>query len=138
MLTTFKLVALRVGARLILDWTSWAAIALAVVLGHSGVEHLRPDVALLDHYAEAAALPALAYAVGVVQLAAAAALVWRRTRRGACAALVAMILIAMANQIADGRAGDGLAAPIAMLVVAVAIATGERRKARPQPRGIGT
>ena len=136
MLSTLKLVALRVGARLILDWTSWAAIALAVVLAHSGVEHLRPDAALLEHYADAAGLPALAYAVGAMQLAIAAALVWRRTRRGACAALVAMILIAMANQIAGGRAGDGLAAPLAMLVVAVAIATGERR--RIQPRGMGT
>ena len=42
-----KLVALRIGARLVLDWTSWAAIALAVVLANSGVEHLRPDAALL-------------------------------------------------------------------------------------------
>ena len=138
MLRTLKLVALRVGARLILDWTSWAAIALAVVLGHSGVEPLRPDAELLDHYTEAAGLPALAYAVGVMQLTAAAALLWRRTRRGACAALVAMILIAIANQIAGGRVGEGLAAPLAMLVVAVAIATGERRRMRPHSRGIGT
>ena len=135
---TFKLVALRVGARLVLDWTSWAAIALAVVLAHSGIEHLRPDAALLDHYAEAAGMPALAYAVGAMQLAAAAALLWRRTRRGACAALIAMILVAMANQIADGRSGEGLAAPLSLLVAAVAIAAGERRRTTAQPRGIGT
>lgn len=126
-----KLVALRVGARLVLDWTVWAAIALAVVLANSGVGHLRPDAALLRHYQDAAGMPALAYAIGVVQLVTAAAMLWRRTRYGACAALIAMLIIAIVNQIADGRAGDGLVAPLLMLVVAAAIARAERRRSNP-------
>ncbi len=133
-----KLVALRVGARLVLDWTSWTAIALAVVLANSGVEHLRADAALLRHYQDAAGMPALAYAIGAVQLAAAAAMTWRRTRYPACAALIAMLLIAMANQIAGGRASDGLGAPLLMLVVAAAIAIAERQRTNPQPPGIRT
>lgn len=134
-----KLVALRVGARLVLDWTSWTAIALAVVLANSGFEHLRPDAALLRHYQDVAGMPALAYAIGVFQLAAGAAIIWRRTRYGACAALIAMLLIAIANQIAGGRAGDGLVAPLLMLVVAAAVAHAERRRRTiGQPPGIRT
>jgi hypothetical protein len=123
-----KLVALRIGARLVLDWTSWAAIALAVVLANSSVEHLRPDAALLRHYQDAAGIAALAYTIGILQLAAAAAVIWRRTRYGACAALIAMLIISIGNQIIDGRAGDGLIGPLSMLVVAAAIARTERRR----------
>jgi hypothetical protein len=123
-----RAVLLRVGARIVLDWTSWAAIALAVVLAHSGVRHLDADAALLSHYADAVGVPGFAYAIGALQLIAAVALVWRRTRGGACAALAAAMLIAMANQIADGRAGDGLHAPLFVLSAAVAIALGERAR----------
>ena len=82
-----KGVLLRVGARIVLDWTSWAAIALAVVLAHSGIRHLDADAALLSHYGDAVGMPRFAYVIGALQLMAAAALVWRRTRGGACAAL---------------------------------------------------
>ena len=58
-------------------------------------------------------------------------MLWRRTRYGACAALIAMLIIAIVNQIADGRAGDGLVAPLLMLVVAGAIARAERRRSNP-------
>jgi hypothetical protein len=133
-----KVVALRVAARLVLDWTVWTAIALAVVLANSGVEHIRPDAALLRHYQDAAGMPALAYAIGVVQLAAAAAMIWRRTRYGACAALIAMLIISMGNQIIGGRAGDGLAAPLLVLLVAAAVARAERRRINAQPPGIRT
>jgi hypothetical protein len=128
-----RMVALRIGAKLVLDWTSWTAIALAVVLANSGVEHLRPDAALLRHYQDVAGTPALAYAIGVVQLAAAAAMLWRRTRYGACAALIAMLIISIGNQIIGGRAGDGLVAPLLVLVVAAAVARAERRRTNPHP-----
>jgi hypothetical protein len=123
-----KLVALRIGARLVLDWTSWAAIALAVVLANSGVEHLRPDAALLRHYQDAAGMAALAYAIGIAQLSAGAAMIWRRTRYGACAALIAMLIISIGNQIIDGRVDDGLTGPMSMLLAAAAIARAERRR----------
>jgi hypothetical protein len=130
-----KSVFLRVGARLILDWTSWAAIALAVVLAHSGVRHLDADAALLSHYGDAIGMPRFAYAIGALQLLAAAALVWRPARAGACAALAAATLIAMANQLAGGRIGDGLHAPLLMFGAAVAIGLGERaRRARQSSR----
>jgi hypothetical protein len=121
-----KGVLLRIGARIVLDWTSWAAIALAVVLAHSGVRHLGADAALLAHYRDAVGMPRFAYAVGALQLIAAAALVWRRSRAGACAALAAASLIAMVHQLAAGRAGDGLHAPLFVLGAALAIALGER------------
>jgi hypothetical protein len=132
-----KVVALRIGARLVLDWTSCAAIALAVVLANSGIEHLRPDAALLRHYQDAAGLAALAYAIGVAQLAAGAAMIWRRTRYGACAALIAMLILSIGNQIIDGRAGDGLTGPLSMLLAAAAIARAERRR-NDQASGIPT
>lgn len=122
-----KRLALRVAARLVLDWTTWAAIALAVVLAHSGLRHLDPDAALLAHYQTVLGMPGAAYWVGWLQLFVAAALIARRTRVGACAALAAALLIAMALQIAGGRGGDGLLAPLAVLAAALAIGAGARR-----------
>ena len=133
-----KGILLRVAARIVLDWTSWAAIALAVVLAHSGVMHLDADAALLSHYGDAVGMPRFAYAIGALQLMAAAALVWRRTRGGACAALAAGMLIAMANQLAAGRAGDGLDAPLVVLGAAVAIGLGERAQRARQAARIRT
>ena len=133
-----KGILLRVSARLVLDWTSWAAIALAVVLAHSGVRHLDADATLLSHYGDAIGMPSFAYAVGALQLIAAAALAWRRTRGGTCAALAAATLIAMANQIAGGRAGDGLGAPLFVFGAAVAIALGERAQRARQSSRIRT
>jgi hypothetical protein len=133
-----KGVLLRVGARIVLDWTSWAAIALAVVLAHSGIRHLDADAALLAHYGDAVGTPRFAYAVGALQLIAAAALVWRRTRGGSCAALAAATLIAMANQIAGGRAGDGLGTPLFVLGAGVAICLGERAQRARQSSRIRT
>jgi hypothetical protein len=133
-----KGVLLRVGARIVLDWTSWAAIALAVVLAHSGIRHLDADAALLSHYGDAVGMPRFAYAIGALQLMAAAALVWQRTRGGACAALAAATLIAMANQLAAGRAGDALYAPLVVLGTAVAIGLGERAQRARQSARIRT
>jgi hypothetical protein len=135
--TMLMLVALRVGARLVLDWTTWAAIALAVVLAHSSLEHLAPALSLLQHYADGFGSANIAYAVGAMQLAIAIALPWRRTRSAACAALAALALLALATQVMGGRASEGLLPGLSVLVAALAIAAGERRRAY-QPEGIET
>jgi hypothetical protein len=124
-----RLVLLRVAARLVIDWTTWAAIALAVVLAHSAVEHLDPAASLLQHYDNAFGAANIAYAVGAMQMVIAAALLWRRTRSGACAALAALALLALSTQILGGRAAEGVLPGLSVLGAAVAIAIGERRRA---------
>jgi len=132
-----KLVLLRVAARVVLDWTTWAAIALAVVLAHSAFEHLHPGSALLRHYDSAFGVPDIAFAVGAMQLVIALALLSRRTRSGACAALAALALLALATQILGGRASEGMLPALCVLAAAIAIAAGERRRGA-QPEGIET
>jgi hypothetical protein len=125
-----KLVVLRVAARLLLDWTTWAAIALAVVIGHSGIAHLRADTSLRHYYGEVAASPLMVYIVGAVQLAVALTLLWRRTRSGACAALIALAMLSAGAKMSDGRTAQGLLPELAVLAAAIAVAIGERRRAR--------
>ena len=131
-----KVVLLRVAARVVLDWTTWAAIALAVVLAHSAFEHLHPGSALLRHYDSAFGVPDIAFAVGAMQLVIALALLFRRTRSGACAALAALALLALATQIL-GRASEGVLPALCVLAAAIAIAAGERHRSA-QPEGIET
>jgi len=126
--TVLRRVFLRVGARLVLDWTTWAAIALSVVLAHSALEHLDPAASLLRHYERAFAAPNIAYVVGAMQMVIAAALLWRRTRSGACAALAALALLALVTQVLGGRTSEGMLPGLSVLAAAIAIAVGERRR----------
>jgi hypothetical protein len=133
-----KLLLLRIGARLILDWTAWASIALALVLAHSALRHLDPDAALLAFYAGAAGSARLTYVVGVLQFALALALLWPRTRVAACAALAAAIVLALAGRLAGGRGDEPLGPALFVLAAALAIALGQQARARRQAAGMRT
>ena len=93
--------------------------------------HLHPSDALLRHYDEAVGAANFAYAVGAFQALAAAALVWRRARVAACAALIGVALAGIVNQWQGGRAGEATWAAAALAAIALAIAWGERRQRDP-------
>jgi len=109
-------------------WPAILAIALAVVLAHSGVSHLRepPDVA--RHYRDALGVD-LARAVGIAQLLAAGGLCFRATRVMTCAAFAAVLLITVANHLVTGRAGVATVTTALVLAWTVAIAWGESHDA---------
>jgi hypothetical protein len=126
-----KRLARDVPRRLAIDWMTPAAIALAVVLGHSAWMHLWPTFELADYYVQALGSERWASVVGTVELVAALGLLFRATRRGACAMLISAILVAFAHKVASGRAQEGMVETLVVVAAAVAIALGEHaRRAR--------
>ena len=86
-------------------WPAIGAIALAVVLAHSGVLHLEPAPALAAHYRTA-----VGAAIGRAwsescSCVAAGGLCFRRTRVMTAAAFAAIVLIAIGNQLRTDRVG---------------------------------
>jgi hypothetical protein len=113
----------RVGAA----WPAIIAVALAVVLGHSGVQHLEASSALAEHYRTAIGTDEWTRAIGIAQMFAAGGLCFRRTRMVTASVLAAVLVAAIANQFRTGRAE--LAPSTALLFAwAAAIAIGEARR----------
>jgi hypothetical protein len=110
-------------------WPAIGAIALAVVLAHSGVLHLQPDVALDEHYRVAIGAAEWTRAIGILQLFAAGGLCFRRTRVMTSAALAAVLLMAMANQFRTDRLGPATVTSLLMLAWTAVVAWGEARRA---------
>jgi hypothetical protein len=108
-------------------WPVILAIALAVVLAHSGVSHLRGPADVARHYREVLGFD-FARAVGVVQLLAAGGLCFRATRVMTCAAFAAILLITIANHVVTGRVGVATATTGAVLAWTLAVAWGETRR----------
>jgi len=110
-------------------WPAIGAIALAVVLAHSGVVHLQAGPELDEHYRAAIGSAEWTRAIGILQLFAAGGLCFRRTRVMTAAALAAVLLIAMANQVRTDRLGYTTLASLLMLAWSAAVAWGEARRA---------
>jgi hypothetical protein len=113
--------------RVTAQWPAIAAIALAVVLAHSGWLHLGapPDVA--QHYREAIGTGDWSRAIGILQLLAAGGLCLRPTRATTAAAFAAIVLIGVGNQVVGGRAGVATVTSLILIAWAVAVAWGEMR-----------
>jgi hypothetical protein len=109
-------------------WPAIGAIALAVVLAHSGVLHLQPGPEIDDHYLAAIGSAEWTRAIGILQLFAAGGLCFRRTRVMTAAALAAVLLIAIANQFRTDRAGFATVTSLLMLAWSAAVAWGEARR----------
>jgi hypothetical protein len=109
-------------------WPAILAVALAVVLAHSGVQHLDAGAALAAHYREAIGTDEWTRTIGIAQLLAAGGLTFRRTRVATASVLAAALLLAMANQFRAGRI-DAVPGTLVLLAWAVAIAFGEARRA---------
>jgi hypothetical protein len=114
-------------------WPAIGAIALAVVLAHSGVSHLRGAVELDEHYRSVIGSDGWARTIGILQLLAAGGLCFRRTRVTTASALGAVLVLAIANQLRTDRAGIASAPSLLLLAWAGAVAWGEARRAR-RPR----
>ena len=127
MLTARRLVA-RLAPRVIDAWPAILAVALAVVLAHSGVLHLREAGDVAQHYRDALGFDA-ARAVGIAQLLAAGGLCMPATRATTCAAFAAVLVLALANQALDDRIGVATATTVLVLAWTIAIAWGEKRRA---------
>ena len=127
MLTARRLVA-HLAPRVRDQWPAILAIALAVVLAHSGVSHLREPADVAGHYRDVLGQD-LARAVGIAQLLAAGGLCFRATRLMTCAAFAAVLLITVANHFVTGRAGVATVTTALVLAWTVAIAWGESQKA---------
>ena len=112
-------------------WPAIAAVALAVVLGHSGVQHLDPSAALAAHYRAAIGTGEWTRAFGIAQMFAAGGLCFRRTRLPTACVTGAVVLAATAHAWRGGRPDDALAGLCVLAWVAL-IAAGEAR--RPGPR----
>lgn len=104
-------------------WAAIAAVALAVVLAHSGIEHIDPSDALIEHYRLAAGGD-WTRGIGVLQLLVAGGLCFNRTRAMTAAAFAAILLIAIANQWLGDRLG---LAPLVLLAWTAVVAWGEMR-----------
>ena len=111
-------------------WPAIGAIALAVVLAHSGVSHLRWAPELDDHYRTAIGNDGWTRTIGIVQLLAAGGLCFRRTRVTTASALGAALLLAIANQMRMDRAGVATLPSLLLFVWAGVIAWGEARRSR--------
>ena len=109
-------------------WPAIAAIALAVVLAHSGVRHLDASPDLTNHYRSVVGSDGWTRFIGILQLLAAGGLVFRRTRVTTAAAFAAVVLIALANQVRTDREGLAVATSIALLAWALVVAWGEARR----------
>lgn len=110
-------------------WPAIGAIALAVVLAHSGVVHLQPGPELDGHYLAAIGTAEWTRGIGILQLFAAGGLCFRRTRVMTAAALAAVLLIAMANQFRTDRQGIATFTSLLMFVWSAGVAWGEARRA---------
>jgi hypothetical protein len=110
-------------------WPAIGAIALAVVLAHSGVAHLQAGPELDAHYLAAIGSADWTQAIGILQLFAAGGLCFRRTRVMTAAAVAAVLLIAMGNQLRTGRLGYATAISLLMLVWSAVVAWGGARRA---------
>ena len=109
-------------------WPAIAAIALAVVLAHSGIRHLDATPELAEHYRSVLGSDGWTRLIGIVQLLAAGGLLFRRTRITTAAAFAAVVLIAIANQLRTDRESLAVVTSIALLVWALAVAWGETRR----------
>ena len=127
MLTARRLVA-RLAPRVIDAWPAILSVALAVVLAHSGVSHLRDAGEVAQHYRDALGFDA-ARAVGIAQLLAAGGLCLSATRVTTCAAFAAGLVLAIANQALADRIGVATVTTVLMLAWTVAIGWGEKRRA---------
>ena len=126
MLTARRLVA-RLAPRVVDAWPAILAVALAVVLAHSGVLHLRDAGDVAQHYRDVLGFDA-ARAVGIAQLVVAGGLCASGTRVMTCAAFAAMLLLAIGNQALDDRVGEQTLTTLIVLAWTVAIAWGEKRR----------
>ena len=111
-------------------WPAIGAIALAVVLAHSGVSHLRGAPELDAHYRIAIGGDGWTRTIGILQLLAAGGLLFRRTRASTASALGAVLLLAIANQLRMDRAGIATLPSLLMLLWAGVVAWGEARRTR--------
>lgn len=121
-----RLVA-RLAPRVMHAWPAILAIALAVVLAHSGVSHLSDAGEIGRHYQDALGLDA-ARAVGIAQLLIAGGLCIAMTRVMTCAAFAALLVLAIANQALTDRLGWATATTALVLAWTLAIAWGETRR----------
>ena len=117
-------------------WPAIGAIALAVVLAHSGIAHLDASAAVEAHYRAAVGDEGFGRIAGIAQLLAAGGLCFRRTRSMTALAFAAVVLIGIANQLRTDRAGIETLTSLALVAWAGAIAWGESRRASryPQPQ----
>ena len=107
------------------QWPAIAAIALAVVLAHSGIQHLDASSDLAEHYRIAIGDEGWTRAIGILQLLAAGGLCFRRTRAMTAAALAAVVLIAIFNQWRTDRVA---VTSFLLLAWAAVVAWGEMRR----------
>lgn len=119
-----SLLALRLRAA----WPAIAAIALAVVLAHSGVVHLDVRADLADYYRAAMGSGEWTRTIGIAQSFAAGGLCFRRTRRFTAIVFAIVLAVAVANQVRTDRAGLALPATLLLLAWTVVIAWGEARR----------
>ena len=132
-----RTVATRVAARLVLRvraaWPAIGAIALAVVLAHSGIGHLQPAMELEQHYRDVVGTGDWTRTIGIVQLFVAGGLCFRRTRVMTAVTFGALLLIAVANQLRTDRIlAESL--PVAALIIWTGlVAWGEMRRGRAAP-----
>ena len=120
----------RVGAA----WPAIGGIALAVVLAHSGFQHLSSPFDVDEHYRIAMGSPDWTRTIGIVQMLIAGGLCFRRTRVGAAAALAVLVVLSAFNQWNVERAGMQSWAHAFMLLWALMVAWGEARQSRtPRP-----
>jgi hypothetical protein len=110
-------------------WPAIGAIALAVVLAHSGILHLQATAELDAHYRVAIGSTAWTRGIGILQLFAAGGLCFRRTRVMTAAAMIAVLLIAIANQFRTDRLGVATLTSLLMVAWCAVVAWGEARRA---------
>ena len=110
-------------------WPAIGAIALAVVLAHSGVMHVDAPAALAGHYRMAIGTDEWTRTIGIAQLFAAGGLCFRRTRVTTAVAIALVLLAALANQLLGGRAEAALATTLPLLAWTAIVAWGEARRA---------
>jgi hypothetical protein len=116
-------------------WPAIGAIALAVVLAHSGVLHLNSTADLASHYRAAIGTDEWTRAIGILQLLAAGGLCFRRTRVMTAAGFAAVLLVGVGNQLATQRIGAITTNSLLLFVWTIVIAWGEMRRAGP-PAGL--
>lgn len=109
-------------------WPAIGAIALAVVLAHSGVMHLDARADLAEHYRAAIGSGEWARTIGIAQMFAAGGLCFRRTRVFTAIVFAVVLVIAMGNQVRTERADIAMPATLLLLVWTGAVAWGEARR----------
>lgn len=111
-------------------WPAIGAIALAVVLAHSGIAHLDAARGLDAHYDAIIGGDGWARPIGVLQLLAAGGLAVRRTRVTTACALGAVLVLALANQLRLDRAGAASVPLLVLFAWSAVVAWGEARRGR--------